>query len=233
MITYNRTAVKSAVYDSTGVISNVEIRTGIPVCLYFSLGGALGMMDMCMNIMGDGTPEGRYTLWYGDIAGGTFKSNSNKTLPQCNRVNVPAISSSVYASLGALASKSSLGKKGNKAVIVTMNHGSTVKTFTSFPTLTTPTKNVNAATVEESENSNKGNQIALGIGLEMVNFTTKTDAILVLVYYVEHYQGLPTVMLAALDIWFHWRRPPVKPLVGQVGYPQGEPPMELLNNQAR
>ncbi|KAI4161825.1 MAG: hypothetical protein LQ342_004516 [Letrouitia transgressa] len=103
MNAYNRTAAKSAVYDYTGVISDVQIGVGTPVCLCFSLGGARGMMDMCMNILGDGTPDDRYDLWYGDIAGGTFNSNSNKALPQCNQVIVPAIISSIYASLGALA----------------------------------------------------------------------------------------------------------------------------------
>jgi hypothetical protein len=43
-----------------------------------------------------------WNLWYNDIAAGTFVPNSAKALPQCNDVDVAAISSSVYATLNSM-----------------------------------------------------------------------------------------------------------------------------------
>ena len=51
---------------------------------------------MCMDILGDDTPEGRWTLWYDDIVGGTSVSYSNKALLQCNEVEVLSINSLLY-----------------------------------------------------------------------------------------------------------------------------------------
>lgn len=161
MSAYNKTAAVSAVYDYTGVISDVEIGTGMPVCLCFSLGGGPGKMDMCMNILSDGTPEGRWTIAYGDIAGGTFISNSDKGLPQCNEVNVPSISSSVYASLGASTSGATPAATNVKVIVTTS--GTSIQTFTSTSTASA------SLVTSNSSGFSKSDQIALGVGLGMVS----------------------------------------------------------------
>jgi hypothetical protein len=102
MSNYNKTSATSAPYDATGSPIDVQIGDGTPVCLCFSLEGAPGKMDMCLEVLSDGTPRGMWNLWYDDIAAGTFVSNSIKALPQCNNVDVVAISSSVYATLNPL-----------------------------------------------------------------------------------------------------------------------------------
>lgn len=96
MSVYSKTAMTSAVYDYTGTPSEEIIGNGNPLCMCSSSRGAQGRMDICLNILGDGTP---YTD--NPYAAGTFVSNSRKALAQCSEVNVKAISSSVYASLAA------------------------------------------------------------------------------------------------------------------------------------
>ena len=65
----------------------------------FSLEGAPGKTDMCMSILATGTPEGRCSLRYDDITGGTFVAGARKALPQWGDVDVAAVSASVCASL--------------------------------------------------------------------------------------------------------------------------------------
>lgn len=101
MSAYNKTAATSTLYDYTGTPSDQNIGDGTALRVCFSLGGAQGRMDMCIKILSDATPEGRWIWAYDDIAGGTFISNLRKAPSQCSEVNVKAISSSVYAGLEA------------------------------------------------------------------------------------------------------------------------------------
>lgn len=89
-----------------------------------------------MNILSDGTTEGRWTVWWDDIAGGTFISNSNEALPQFNQVNVPSLSSSVYASLGAIESDTIPAR--TTGVVVVTTSGCEVLTLTTHFATGTP-----------------------------------------------------------------------------------------------
>jgi hypothetical protein len=106
---YNKTSATSALYDATGSPVDVQVGSGTPVCLCFSLEGPQGKMDMCIDVLSDGTPNGRWTLTYDDIVAGTFLSNSIKALPQCSDTDVAAISSSVYATLNPTEASSIRG----------------------------------------------------------------------------------------------------------------------------
>ena len=122
---------------------------------------------MCMNILSDGTPEGRWSVRYNDIAGGTFNSNSIKALPQCNQVNVSSISSSVYANLGAMESNAAMPPTSDRLIVT--SSGSEVQTFTSRFTKATPAE---TSAPPSEPRSNRGDQIALGVGLGMVGVDT-------------------------------------------------------------
>ena len=136
--------------------------------MYFPLGGAQGRMDMCMNILEDATPEGRWIWAYDDIAGGTFISNSRKALPQCSEVNVKAISSSVYAGLEAdttMTDPPSADATSN--VIGDGTSGRQTKTSA----VSTPNNSGETSTevADGKDTGDKGDKIALGVGLGMVN----------------------------------------------------------------
>ena len=168
MSAYNHTTAASAVYDYTGTPSDVQIGTGTPVCLCFSLSGAPGKMDFCLDISSDGTPSGRFTAYWGDIVGGTFNSNADKALPQCKDANVPSISSSVYAELRASQSGSAPARKSS-SMIITTTSGTFVQTFTAMVMVPTGSASRgNGSEGADSGGTSKGNQIALGVGLGMV-----------------------------------------------------------------
>ena len=172
MSTYDQTTATSALYDYTGTPSNVQIGTGTPVCLCFSLGGALGQMDMCVNILGDGTPEGRWSVSLDDIIGGTFVSNANKALPQCNTVNVPSISSSVYAQLqttdsSRIANPTPAPAPTTLDTVIVTTIGTQVHTFTALVAMPSSIP-ANISTADPGDD-NKSNRIALGLGLGIVS----------------------------------------------------------------
>ncbi|KAL8708462.1 MAG: hypothetical protein Q9225_007593, partial [Loekoesia sp. 1 TL-2023] len=172
MSVYNTTARTSAVYDYTGVLSDVQVGTGTPLCMCFSLGGAQGRMDMCINILGDGTPEGRPSGgWGDDIVGGTFVPDSNKALPRCNDVNVPSISSSVYASLADKQAQQSDPPSPPTAltsnVTFTPTNGSMTLAFAAFIPWSTAAESANVTNQTGTDKSGKDDDIALGVGLGM------------------------------------------------------------------
>ena len=140
----------------------------MPVCMCFSLGGGPGKMDMCLNILSDGTLSESSTTYWGDVVGGTFNPNADKALPQCKDADVPSISSSVYAELRASQSESAPAEKSS-SIIITTTSGSVVQTFTALvmvPTSSAPRGNGSEGA--DSGGNRKGNQIALGVGLGMV-----------------------------------------------------------------
>ena len=168
MSAYNKTAATSALYDYTGTPSDQNVGDGAPLCMCFSLGGAQGRMDMCMNILGDATPEGRWIWAYDDIAGGTFISNSRKALPQCSEVNFKAISSSVYAGLEADATMTDPpSADATSNVIGDRTTGRQTKTSA----VSTPNNSGETSTevADGKDTGDKGDKIALGVGLGMVS----------------------------------------------------------------
>lgn len=174
MGSYNQTTDTSAIYDHTGVPSSVQIGTGSPVCLCFSLGGGQGQMNMCISILSDGTPDS-----YGTTDVGTFASNADKALPQCKDVDVSSISASVYSKLGATSSVSA-PVPTTSTMIITTTSGSVVQTLTALvavPIETTPTGNStgNSGNGAVSRGNNKENKIALGVGLGMVSKSIPAD----------------------------------------------------------
>ena len=158
MAAYNRTATTSAIYDETGARApGAQVGAGTPLCICFSLGGAPGKMDLCVHVLGDGTPEGRGTLWYDDIAGGTYVSNANKALPQCGDIDVAAVSASVYAALGAASpTANAAGASGAPGSSGAAAPGRTV--YATAP-----------AAADGSDGLSRSDKIALGVGLGMVS----------------------------------------------------------------
>ena len=178
MSSYNQTTNTSAVYDHTGVPSSVQIGTGTPLCLCFSLGGGQGQMNMCISILSDGTPDS-----YGETDIGTFASNADKAIPQCKNVDVSSISASVYSKLGATSSGSAPGAT-NSTMIITTTSGSLVQTLTALvavPIETTPTGNStgNSESGDVSKGLSKENKIAIGVGLGMVSKPILGDAVVI------------------------------------------------------
>ena len=174
MSAYNQTTDTSAVFDYTGTLSNVQIGTGSPVCMCFSLGGAQGKMDMCINILSDGTPEDA-----DGYAGGTFNPNADKALPLCKDVDVPSISASIYSKLGATTSNSTPASS-TSSIVITTTSGTVVRTLTALvaiPNETTPTGN------SENEGSSGGaerdHKTALGVGIGMVSELIPADGVVV------------------------------------------------------
>ena len=180
MSAYNQTSDTSAVYDYTGTISGVQIGTGSPICLCFSLGGAQGQMDMCINILSDGTPDGRWSIAWNDIAGGTFVSNAEKALPVCKDVDVSSISASVYSRLGATRS-GSVPAPTTSSVVITTTSGSVVRTYTTLaalPVETSPTGEIhNEAASAASRQAEREHKTGLGVGLGMVSKPIPEDDI--------------------------------------------------------
>ena len=174
MGSYNQTTDTSAVYDHTGVPSNVQIGTGSPLCLCFSLGGGQGQMNMCISILGDGTPDS-----YSDYDVGTYASNADKAVPQCKDVDVSSISASVYSKLAATSS-GTVPASTSSTMIITTTSGSVVRTLTALvavPIETAATGNTtNIENVAASKGNDKQNKIALGVGIGMVSKPVLTDA---------------------------------------------------------
>ncbi|KAL8840033.1 MAG: hypothetical protein Q9176_004055 [Flavoplaca citrina] len=192
MSAYNKTAVTSALYDYTGTPSDQHIGDGTPLCMCFSLGGAQGRMDMCMDILEDATPECRWIWAYDDIAGGTFIWNSRKALPQCSEVNVKAISSSVYAGLEAdttITDPPSADATSN--VIGDRTTGRQTKTSAVW----TPNNSGETSTevADDNDTGDKGDKIALGVGLGM---------------------GIPTILLTAAGLYVYRYRGPIRARLG-------------------
>ncbi|KAL8995901.1 MAG: hypothetical protein Q9169_004475 [Polycauliona sp. 2 TL-2023] len=176
MSVYNETASTSAVYDYTGTPSDENIADGTPLCMCFSLGGAQGRMDMCINILGDGKPEGRWTVSWSDVVAGTFVSNSNKALPQCSEVNVKSVSSSVYARLGAKQATTTAAPEAaatDNAMRTTAppeakTTDTAIRTTTGGETKTSAASGPESsalATTASPGKSEKSDEIALGVGL--------------------------------------------------------------------
>ena len=177
MGSYNQTTNTSAVYDHTGVPSSVQIGTGSPVCLCFSLGGGQGQMNMCISVLGDGTPDS----WTGTDVG-TYASNADKALPQCKDVDVSSVSASVYSKLGATSS-GSVPASTSSTMIITTTSGSVVRTLTALVAVPIETSPAGNTTNIENEASSKGNdkqnKIALGVGLGMVSKTIPADSLVI------------------------------------------------------
>ena len=128
----------------------------------YSLSGSLGKMDMCINVLADGTPEEMFSILWGDIAGGTYVPNSRKALPQCDQVNVQSTSSSVYASLAAVESTAM-----SSATDVAASTTDDTKAASSA-SHAARTSGSDYMTVHVQSGLNQDGKIAIGVGLGMV-----------------------------------------------------------------
>jgi hypothetical protein len=98
MSQFNKTSSTYAFYDITGILLNVQPALGTAGCMCFSLATISGSAgDFCVSLDGYGQPQ-IYYQFPGYIVAGDFQPGG-KSLPQCKDVNIPAISSSVYATL--------------------------------------------------------------------------------------------------------------------------------------
>ena len=179
MNAYNQTSDTSNVYDYTGTLSSEQIGTGSPVCLCFSLGGAPGQMDLCINILSDGTPEHWYPTQFGDVVGGTFVSNADKALPLCKDVDVASLSASAYSKLGATRSDSA-PEPTTSSILLTTTSGSVVRTFTALvvaPTENPPTGDSGNRTA--SRGAEREYKVAMGVGLGMVSISISAEEMVV------------------------------------------------------
>jgi hypothetical protein len=96
MSQFNKTSSTYAFYDITGTLLNVQPALGTAGCMCFSLATISGSAgDFCVSLDGYGQPQ-IYYLFPGYIVAGDFQPGG-KSLPQCKDVNIPAISSSIYA----------------------------------------------------------------------------------------------------------------------------------------
>jgi hypothetical protein len=131
MNSYNRTADTFAFYDTTGVKSPYIPATGSEGCLCFSLSMLItGQGDFCIWMSGAGQPDIQFSIKYDNIVSGSF-APGGKSLPQCDKVDVAAISASVYAGAQPTGTTTIVGG-GNSTT-------NTTNTTNQFPTQTAPT----------------------------------------------------------------------------------------------
>jgi hypothetical protein len=100
MSVFNKTANLVAMFDQTGVLLPLTPASGQSGCLCFCLSMLSGRQgNLCLWLEAGAVPQ---VWWGGNYLDASTYQPGTKSLPQCADVNLPALSSSIYAHLPPL-----------------------------------------------------------------------------------------------------------------------------------
>jgi hypothetical protein len=134
----NNTKDTLALYDETGVrLNSAIVGGGVDLCMCFALSTtANSQADLCWWVSGSGQEEVWWTMLFDNIVAGTFRPGSAKSLPQCGKVDLPAIEKSWSATAAKPTNTESVGNESQSATAVKSTNAESGKTASVSPTAT-------------------------------------------------------------------------------------------------
>jgi hypothetical protein len=118
MNVFNKSADLTAMLDQTGVVLPLTPASGQSGCLCFALGMITGAQgNICVWLDPGAVPQVWWSVITDHFDASTFQPGM-KSLPQCADVNLPALSSSIYAHLPPLITLVTVIAGGSRTIIV-------------------------------------------------------------------------------------------------------------------